>query len=716
MGIVRQEIQAAQFELKPVMFQMLQTVGQFSGIPTEDPHLHLRLFIEVSDSFMLPRVTEDALRLKLFPYSLRDKARAWLNSLPSDFVRTWQELAERFLMKYFPPTKNAKLHNEITSFQQLDEESLYEAWERFKELLRKFPHHGIPHCIQMETFYNGLNAHTRMVVDASANGALLAKSYNEWPTSKFSTSRKVAGIHDVDAITSLVAQVFSISNMLKTMNMGMNQSMGQPMGTQMGPMENISCPIMRQHPNFSWSNQGAGPSNSSMPPRPNFPPSYPPQAPQQRPQQKAMQSSSLENMLKEYIVKNEAMIQSQAASLRNLEIQVGHLANEMRSRPQGSLPSDTINPRGEGKEDCKAINLRSGKELENSKTNSGHEGEPSSIQINEEIKKDAEIPSVQKSASAQNAAASAPRQLNFKAATSISPTNKLPPKMKDPGSFTIPCTIGDSYSGMALCDLGASINLMPMSVFKRLGIGEVRPTTVTLQLADRSLAHPDGKIEHVLVRVDKFIFPADFFVLDYETDIEVPIILGRPFLATGRTLMDVEKGELTMRAQEEQVTFKVFIPIRSPDEVGDCFAITVKNSNMEEEVPIRYSKKVRTRPSPKEFESNNEIGASINKVPSHLQEPHRKKKKKKKCGRKAHSQRFEVGQRVCFSNSQMKASSRHLTSSFSDSFLIIKVFPCGALDLRDEISGRKLKVKGKELKFGGGEVKQNKTSLILKGP
>ncbi|XP_062094154.1 uncharacterized protein LOC133800216 [Humulus lupulus] len=117
--------------------------------------------------------------------------------------------------------------------------------------------------------------------------------------------------------------------------------------------------------------------------------------------------------------------------------------------------------------------------------------------------------------------------------------DKLPPKLKDPGSFTIPCTIGDTYCGMALCDLGASINLMPMSIFKQLGIGEVRPTTVTLQLADRSLAHPDGKIEDVLVRVDKFIFPADFIMLDYEADREVPIILGRPFLAIGRTLIDV---------------------------------------------------------------------------------------------------------------------------------------------------------------------------------
>ena len=83
------------------------------------------------------------------------------------------------MVKYFPPSKNAKLRNEITIFQQLDDESLYEAWERFKELLRKCPHHGIPHCIQLETFYNGLNAHTRLMVDASANGAIFSQSYNE---------------------------------------------------------------------------------------------------------------------------------------------------------------------------------------------------------------------------------------------------------------------------------------------------------------------------------------------------------------------------------------------------------------------------------------------------------------------------------------------------------------------------------------------------------
>ena len=111
--------------------------------------------------------------------------------------------------------------------------------------------------------------------------------------------------------------------------------------------------------------------------------------------------------------------------------------------------------------------------------------------------------------------------------------NKLPPKLKDPGSFTILCVIGDIYFNKALCNLGANINLIPLSIFKKLGVGEVKPTMLSLQLADRSIKHPKGIIEDVLVKVDKLIFPVNFVVLDLEEDREVPFILKRPFLATG---------------------------------------------------------------------------------------------------------------------------------------------------------------------------------------
>ena len=134
---------------------------------------------------------------------------------------------------------------------------------------------------------------------------------------------------------------------------------------------------------------------------------------------------------------------------------------------------------------------------------------------------------------------------------------KLPPKKKDPGSFTISCTIGNSDFKRALIDLGASINLMPFSVFQRLGQGEIKPTSIILQLADRSVAYPRGIIEDLIIKVDNLYLPADFVVLDMDEDIQTPIILGRPFMATARTLIDVEAGTLTLRVQEQSVVFNL---------------------------------------------------------------------------------------------------------------------------------------------------------------
>ena len=150
---------------------------------------------------------------------------------------------------------------------------------------------------------------------------------------------------------------------------------------------------------------------------------------------------------------------------------------------------------------------------------------------------------------------------------------KLPRKLKDPRNFTIPCKIGNSIFERALCDLGANINLMPLSIFRRLGLGEYRPTMVTLQLADRSLKHPWGMIEDVLVKVNKFIFPIDFIVLDMEEDKEIPIILGRPFLATGRAMIDLQKGELKLRVRDDEVRFSVFNVVRHPAKSDACFMI-----------------------------------------------------------------------------------------------------------------------------------------------
>nr|XP_028954195.1 uncharacterized protein LOC103425555 [Malus domestica] len=142
---------------------------------------------------------------------------------------------------------------------------------------------------------------------------------------------------------------------------------------------------------------------------------------------------------------------------------------------------------------------------------------------------------------------------------------KLPPKLKDAGSFTIPCVIGGKEFGRALCDLGASINLMPYSVYESLNLGDLQETKVVIQLADRSNRYPKGLLEDVLVQVNELIFPADFFILEMEHDpmsTALPLILGRPFLRTTRTKIDVYDGTLTMEIEGESVKFRIFNAMR----------------------------------------------------------------------------------------------------------------------------------------------------------
>ena len=143
---------------------------------------------------------------------------------------------------------------------------------------------------------------------------------------------------------------------------------------------------------------------------------------------------------------------------------------------------------------------------------------------------------------------------------------KLPLKLQDPGNFAIPLSIGNRVSRKALCDLGASINLMPLSMFKRLRLGEPKSTTINLQLVDKSYQHPRGITENVVVKVGKFIFPAVFVILDMEEDDAVPIILGRPFVATGKAQINVQEGELKLRVQGDKVTFHVFQPMKHLDD------------------------------------------------------------------------------------------------------------------------------------------------------
>ncbi|GJR21774.1 reverse transcriptase domain-containing protein [Tanacetum coccineum] len=133
--------------------------------------------------------------------------------------------------------------------------------------------------------------------------------------------------------------------------------------------------------------------------------------------------------------------------------------------------------------------------------------------------------------------------------------NKVPEKLKDPGKFLIPCALQELDRTNALADSGASINLLPHSIYKQLGLGALKPTRMTLELANRSVTHPMGIAEDVVVRVDGFTFLADFVVVNFEPDPRVPIILGRPFLRTAKALIDLYEEKLTLRVGSDELVF-----------------------------------------------------------------------------------------------------------------------------------------------------------------
>ncbi|KAM1277780.1 hypothetical protein ACFX13_030847 [Malus domestica] len=158
---------------------------------------------------------------------------------------------------------------------------------------------------------------------------------------------------------------------------------------------------------------------------------------------------------------------------------------------------------------------------------------------------------------------------------------KLPPKCKDQGSFTIPCVIGNTRFESAMLDLGASINVMPYSIYASMNLGELKNDSVIIQLADRSNAYPKGVLEDVLVQVNHLIFPADFYVLEMDESDHtpsLPILLGRPFMKTARTKIDVFNGTLTMEFDGEVINFNLSDSMKFPSENHSCFSIDIIDS------------------------------------------------------------------------------------------------------------------------------------------
>ncbi|GJZ31725.1 zinc finger, CCHC-type containing protein [Tanacetum coccineum] len=171
--------------LRSDTIQLVQNGCSFYGLWSEDPNQHLKDFLKLVDSLDLDGENRERTRLRLFQFSLRDQASNWLERLPAGSITTWEDLTTRFLAQFFPPVRTAKLRNDILMFQQHQGESLSEAWTRFKDLLRKVPHHGIDLWLQVQIFYDRIDHTLKRTVDYVAGGRLRKISAEKaWATIK----------------------------------------------------------------------------------------------------------------------------------------------------------------------------------------------------------------------------------------------------------------------------------------------------------------------------------------------------------------------------------------------------------------------------------------------------------------------------------------------------------------------------------------------------
>ncbi|GKD55972.1 reverse transcriptase domain-containing protein [Tanacetum coccineum] len=177
-AIVVPEITANNFEIKHGLLNLVQN-KQFFGHDKEDPHAHIRYFNKITSTMKFPNVPSTSVKLMLFPFSLEGAARIWLDKEPPRSILTWDDLVSKFINKFFPPSKTTNLRNEITRFQQRFDESFYEAWDRFNDLLRACPHHGFSELHQLDTFYNALNSNDQDSLNSAIGGNFLDKMPRE---------------------------------------------------------------------------------------------------------------------------------------------------------------------------------------------------------------------------------------------------------------------------------------------------------------------------------------------------------------------------------------------------------------------------------------------------------------------------------------------------------------------------------------------------------
>nr|GEV41065.1 reverse transcriptase [Tanacetum cinerariifolium] len=346
-AIVVPDITANNFEIKHGLLNLVQN-KQFFGHDKEDPHAHIRYFNNITSTMKFLGVPGTSVKLMLFPFSLEGASRIWLDKEPHRLILTWDDLVSKFINQFFPPSKTTNLRNEITRFQQRFDESFYEAWDRFNDLLRACPRHRFSELHQLDTFYNALNTTDQDSLNSATDGNFLDKMPREClkiieSKSRVRQSRSKAVVAKVMSMSSSTRDVSSdvaeLKDMVRALLLDKKNQAPAPATIKAVEQSCVTC-------RGAYSYQNCPATDANAP---------------------ALQAPGVSNIdFKSYVKANDAVIRNVQTQGQTMQNQLTNLtdmlskfvdANTASSSGSRTLLSSTVtNP----KEDLKGITTRSG--------------------------------------------------------------------------------------------------------------------------------------------------------------------------------------------------------------------------------------------------------------------------------------------------------------------------------------------------------------------
>ncbi|CAJ2659128.1 unnamed protein product [Trifolium pratense] len=537
------------------------------------------------------------------------------------FAGKYNEDANKHLKNFFVICETTKVdalfvrrRQDISNFQQKDGESLGEAYKRYKKLLAACPEHNYDGTVQMQIFCNGLLLATRQVLDTASGGSINFKTatqiikvieavaLNEQMEMYDRTGGTRGGLIDLNQVEHRNAQnILTNKQIQEAVSAEVTKRMAalnlsQPLVASVNQMNTVRCdwcagPHFTMHcdvpmdatqveavgqiaQQLSQRAPGSLPSNTVINPRDHGSVNAVVTRSQKVNESRSPNLQKGGSESSPTLVEVELEVRS---TEKEDDVEVLEKKEEPIVQKKESLPKPEIKlpfpQRLKKEKDEKNF----GKFLEVFKK----------LQINIPFAEALEqMPTYAKFMKdiISRKRTIGDEKVRLTEQCSAILQRKIPQKLKDPGSVTIPCTIGDRTFKKALIDLGASVSLMPLSIYKKLGIGKINNTRMTLEFADHSIKHPYGIVEDVLMKVDKLIFPVDFVVLEMPEDDDIPLILGRPFLRTGRCLIDLEDGTLTLKVYDEVVKLNVLEAMKHPEEKEECYRVNILNSIIGEQI------------------------------------------------------------------------------------------------------------------------------------